>query len=123
MAVYDLRGKATADLIAQEDQDLRKPPNLTLHHPSDAAQLRHIHASELSAMEPLLEEVMNGGKRVGEIFTIEQMRARRRNDIERLDTGVKRLVNPHIYHVSLTPELWTLKQDLIRKTLNGTVGE
>jgi hypothetical protein len=25
-------------------------------------------------------------------------------------------MNPHIYHVSLTPRLWDLKQDLIRST-------
>jgi nicotinate phosphoribosyltransferase len=41
------------------------------------------------------------------------MRERRRADIERLDPGVKRLINPHIYHVSLTEELWKLKQSLI----------
>jgi nicotinate phosphoribosyltransferase len=33
--------------------------------------------------------------------------------VERLDPGVKRLVNPHIYHVSLTERLWNLKQTLI----------
>jgi nicotinate phosphoribosyltransferase len=34
--------------------------------------------------------------------------------VRRLDPGVRRLMNPHIYHVSLTQELWDLKQDLIR---------
>ncbi|MCH8876787.1 MAG: hypothetical protein IIA89_08170 [Chloroflexi bacterium] len=36
-------------------------------------------------------------------------------DIERLDAGVLRLVNPHVYHVSLSEELWRLKPDLIRR--------
>ena len=40
-------------------------------------------------------------------------RAVRRADTERLDPGVQRLVNPHIYHVSLTQALWDLKQSLI----------
>ena len=31
----------------------------------------------------------------------------------RLDPGVRRLVNPHIYHVSLSQRLWDLKQTLI----------
>jgi nicotinate phosphoribosyltransferase len=30
-----------------------------------------------------------------------------------LDPGIRRLVNPHIYHVSLSQELWELKQNLI----------
>ena len=40
-------------------------------------------------------------------------RARRVADIERLDAGVRRLINPHIYHVSLTEQLWDLKQRVI----------
>ncbi|MBE2234279.1 MAG: hypothetical protein IAE85_12370, partial [Anaerolinea sp.] len=29
------------------------------------------------------------------------------------DAGVRRLVTPHIYHVSLSQRLWELKQTLI----------
>lgn len=42
------------------------------------------------------------------------MRQARQTDLERLDSGVKRLIYPHIYHVSLTEKLWQLKQTLIR---------
>ena len=38
---------------------------------------------------------------------------------ERLDPGVRRLVNPHLYHVSLTPALWDLKQDLVASARAG----
>jgi nicotinate phosphoribosyltransferase len=41
------------------------------------------------------------------------MRQRRIEDVDRLDPGVKRLLNPHIYHVSLTDQLWQEKQALI----------
>jgi nicotinate phosphoribosyltransferase len=41
------------------------------------------------------------------------MRTIRDHDLERLDAGVKRIMNPHIYHVSLSPKLWELKQELI----------
>jgi nicotinate phosphoribosyltransferase len=50
--------------------------------------------------------------------SIEAMRARRHADIERLDPGVKRLINPHIYHVSLTENLWKLKQSLIESLVD-----
>ena len=55
------------------------------------------------------------GKRVYDLPTIDQMRALRESDVERLDPGVRRLMNPHIYHVSLTRKLWDYKQDLIRQ--------
>jgi nicotinate phosphoribosyltransferase len=44
------------------------------------------------------------------------MRKLRDEDIGCLDSGVKRLINPHVYHVSLTEQLWELKNELIRKT-------
>jgi nicotinate phosphoribosyltransferase len=34
-------------------------------------------------------------------------------DVEALDPGIRRLVNPHIYHVSLSQKLWDLKEGLI----------
>jgi hypothetical protein len=43
------------------------------------------------------------------------MRERRNADLGRLDPGVKRILNPHIYHVSLSEKLWSLKQELIQK--------
>jgi nicotinate phosphoribosyltransferase len=45
------------------------------------------------------------------------MRQQRLADVRRLDPGVRRLVNPHIYHVSLTERLWDLKQELIRSAM------
>ena len=42
------------------------------------------------------------------------MRRARIADVERLDPGVRRLINPHIYHVSLSEQLWELKQRLIQ---------
>jgi nicotinate phosphoribosyltransferase len=62
-------------------------------------------------------DVLDEGTLVYDLPSIEDMRDRRRRDIERLDPGVKRLINPHIYHVSLTERLWELKQELIASAL------
>jgi nicotinate phosphoribosyltransferase len=43
---------------------------------------------------------------------IDEARKRRVADLERLDPGVKRLVNPHVYHVSVTSRLAALKAEL-----------
>ena len=40
--------------------------------------------------------------------------------MERLDPGVKRLMNPHIYHVSLSEKMWQMKQKLIAAMRAGT---
>ena len=43
------------------------------------------------------------------------MRQRREADLARLDPGVRRLVNPHIYHVSLTDAVADLRTRLIEE--------
>jgi nicotinate phosphoribosyltransferase len=67
----------------------------------------------LSQVEPLLVEVLCDGRLVYDLPTIDQMRILRQADVERLDPGVRRIMYPHIYHVSLTQRLWDLKQQLI----------
>ena len=87
--------------------------DLVLHHPSDHTRLRTLQRDDVPEIEPLLIEVLKDGQLVYDLPTIEAMRAQRRADINRLDAGVRRLLNPHIYHVSLTQRLWELKQRLI----------
>ena len=67
---------------------------------------------QISTLEPLLEEVYAGGEAVKEHPSIERIRERRDDDLKRLDPGVKRLLNPHRYHVSVTQRLWEVKQAL-----------
>ena len=112
--VYDARGKATADLIGLYDELPEKESSLTLRHPADHSKYRQLAASEISKMESLLAEVLNEGKQVSPRPTIDEMRKTREMDVERLDPGVRRIMFPHIYHVSLTQKLWDLKQNLIR---------
>lgn len=117
--IYDQRGHATADLLSLEDEDPRGVARLVLRHPSDHTRLRHLLAREISAIEPLHVDILRGGHLVYDLPDLETIRQQRVADVARLDIGVKRLVNPHIYHVSLTQRLWDLKQDLIQ-ALNRT---
>jgi nicotinate phosphoribosyltransferase len=41
------------------------------------------------------------------------MRKRRSTDLQSLDPGVRRLVNPHRYHVSLTTRMKDLQRRLV----------
>jgi nicotinate phosphoribosyltransferase len=64
---------------------------------------------------------MREGALVYDLPTIDDMRERRIADLDQLDPGVQRIMNPHIYHVSLTPKLWELKQSLIADSLENNV--
>jgi len=116
--VYDRRSKATADLLSLDDEDPRDMEQLILRHPSDHTETRSLARSDVAEIEPLLEDVLVEGELVYELPTLEEIRERRRADVRRLDPGVRRLMNPHIYHVSLTQRLWDLKQELIRSAMD-----
>jgi nicotinate phosphoribosyltransferase len=112
--VYDAQGQATADLLSLDDEDPRTMETIMLHHPSAYHKCRTLNRSEISRIEPLLVDILKDGKLVYDLPSIEAMRERRREDVSLLHSGVRRMMHPHIYHVSLTQRLWDQKQDLIR---------
>jgi nicotinate phosphoribosyltransferase len=117
--LYDMRGKATVDLLGLNDEDPAHMDQIAAHHPSDHTKARVIDRSVISGIEPLLVNILREGKLVYDLPDIEEMRKKRIEDVERLDPGVRRLINPHIYHVSLTPTLWELKERLVGEALGG----
>jgi nicotinate phosphoribosyltransferase len=113
--IYDSRGSATADWLSLEDEDPRQMEAVELIHPMDRTRRRRLLRKDLSGAECLLETVQEGGKRLVETPDLEGMRRLRQADVDRLDPGVRRLINPHIYHVSLSRKLSDLKQSLVRQ--------
>lgn len=111
--IYDLRGYATADLLTIDESDPAGTDVLKMHHPSDHTKSRVMKRSEISRTEPLMVKILDEGKLVYDFPSIDEIRKRRIVDIESLDTGVRRIMNPHIYHVSLSEKLWALKHTLI----------
>jgi nicotinate phosphoribosyltransferase len=92
-----------------------------LHHPSDHTKLRTLQPEQISRIEPLHAEIVRQGQVVYDLPSLEELRRHRRADVEALDPGVRRLVNPHIYHVSLSAALWELKQDLIAEARRSNI--
>lgn len=111
--IYDERGFATADVLAlaEEQPDITQP--LHLHHPSLPGVTRTLQPNSVSRAEELLVTVLDRGRRTREPQTVEVARTHREHDLARLDPGVRRLVNPHRYHVSLTTALSDLKRELV----------
>jgi nicotinate phosphoribosyltransferase len=101
--------------LSLDDEDPRQLDPIGARHPADYSKYRGLAQSEISSIEPLLVEVLHQGTQVYDPPPLAELRARRIADMERLDAGVRRLINPHIYHVSLTERLWELKQRVIAK--------
>ena len=114
--VYDERGKATADLVSLHDEDIPNQKPLELCHPTLATKRRTLESDRIDHIEKLLVPVIQDGKVVADRPEIPEMRAVRDRDINALDPGVLRIMNPHTYHVSLSRKLWDLKQEMIKKT-------
>lgn len=112
--IYDQRGQATADLLTLTDEQPDQQPFLTLQHPSDHTQYRQLAKGQIAGIEPLLTPVWQNGHPIHPPISITELRARCQADLQRLDPGVRRIINPHIYHVSISEKLWQLKQSLIR---------
>jgi nicotinate phosphoribosyltransferase len=113
--IYDQRGTAVADLMTLMEEKPMESSKLHLHHPNEEGVSRQIEKGQISRMEPLLMDVLRDGRIVCSLPSMEEIREHRRADVERLDSGVRRLINPHIYHVSLSEQLWLLKKELIRR--------
>lgn len=120
--LYDQRNLAIVDLLTLEDENPNESDTLFVHHPSEHMTHRVVPRSRISKIEPLLVDVMIEGKQVYESPAIEEMRKLRDADVERLDPGVQRIINPHIYHVSLSGKLWDLKQKLLQTAKVGKNG-
>lgn len=108
--LYDQKGAARLDLISCADETIEAGVEYLLHHPSaDWRQLKF----EPSRVEPLLFKVMENGTRTEQLPEITQIQAFMKERIQGFDPTYLRLLNPHIYKVSITDALFNLKVSLI----------
>lgn len=111
--IYDSRNLSNADLLTLDYENPSVMQEILLHHPFDADANRTMNKSDISNVEPLLVEIVKEGKLCYTFPSIEEMRRIRNHDLTHLEPGVKRLINPHRYHVSLSENLWNLREEVI----------
>lgn len=111
--LYDQRQIAVADLLSLSEEDPSQMERIVLYHATEHETHRTFARSELSRIERLLVQVLRQGLLIQQLPSIEEMRRRRDEDLQHLDPGVRRIVNPHVYHVSMTEGLRNLKKQLI----------
>lgn len=116
--LYDENGMAAADILALEDEALEAGREYRFYHPMvDYRQFSY----KAAKVEPLLKLRLKNGERTSpRIPEAEQLRLARENmqkQLASLDSSYKRILNPHIYKVSITEELKDLKMDFINKNI------
>lgn len=108
--LYGDDGFALADLIALEEERVEAGREIMLHHPS--TDRRFLRVSPAKA-RPMLQKVMEGGRLAGPSPALADSKRRLREELTRFDASYLRLLNPHVYKVSISTRLFDLKLGFI----------
>ena len=112
--VYRFRNASNtplADLIALEGEEIEEGRRYTFNHPDLSA--RRFEMAHYASIEPLLQPKMDSGRRVADRVPLSELRDYCIASLEEFDHTFKRIINPHIYKVSLSDSLAEMKRDLI----------
>ena len=107
---------AIADLITLDDEKIEPGKDLIFFHPFTDGDLFQLKAGKYSRVEKLLNLVMKDGKVCMEKTELKDIQAYAKESQSHFHRTYKRLINPHIYKVSLSRKLKELKHDLILET-------
>ncbi|MFP4114608.1 MAG: nicotinate phosphoribosyltransferase [Spirochaetota bacterium] len=114
--VYRFRedgGCPLADLIALDDEEVAEGRRYTFHHPDLSA--RKFEMAHYGTIEPMLRAQMEDGRRLHERRPLKELQDHCKASLGELDETYKRIINPHIYKVSLSDDLARLKRDLVNQ--------
>jgi nicotinate phosphoribosyltransferase len=118
--IKDENGFALADIMALEDtQNIpEKGKQYTFWHPQ--ADYRHFYHTipVEGSIEALLKKRLDRGRVLLPGASLKDIQQKVTKNLESFDQSYKRLLNPHVYKVSVTEELRTLKLDLIKSHLS-----
>ncbi len=114
--LFDARGSALADYVALEGEEPRPGREILLNHPTgDWRQLRLVP----DRIETLLVKVMEGGNRTCALPGIGTIRGELRERMATFDSTYLRLLNPHVYKVSISQNLKDMKLSFINRHYRG----
>ena len=116
--LYDEKGMARADILALDEETLEAGKEYRYFHPMVDYRQFSFTASQI---KPMLKKRLENGKRTeSRLSDSEQLKISRRRmmeEIETLDPSFKRILNPHIYKVSMTEKLKDLKLAFIKANI------
>lgn len=108
---FYVEGEASADLIALTDETFASGEPLELFDPVHTYKRKVIQGYEL---EELLQPIFVSGELIYELPKLQDIRNRVVAGLATFSSENLRHVNPHTYHVDLSPKLWELKHQLLR---------
>lgn len=118
---YLSKGKAVADMIYLEDQEI-DPRGVVIIDPVDATRRKRLMPTFYQE-EILLKPIFKKGEKVYQGPSLLEIRQRAFEQLESLDKTHKRLVNPHLYPVGLEENLHHLRMELVLKAKKFENGE
>ena len=104
-------GRMALDLIALEDERFDRLDGLLAVHPREPHKTTLLEGGYEA--EELLVPVMADGRRIYDPPPLVESRRRALDGLARLDPTHRRLLNPHVYKVSLSPALAALKARML----------
>lgn len=118
---YYSNGKAVADMIYLEDQEIN-PRGTVIIDPIDATRRKRIMPAFYQE-EELLKPIFKKGKLVYQSPKIQAIRERAQGQLASFDKTHKRIVNPHLYPVGLEENLHHMRMNLVLKAKQMENGE
>ena len=112
--IYDRYGFANVDLIMLEEEAIDQSKDLTLFDPKETWKKKTLRAGEYRVRQMLMKVYENG--RLYQHRTTTEISEYSKKEKSSLWPEVSRLLNPHKYHVDLSPNLYNLKRRLIERT-------
>lgn len=105
-------GEAIADVITLFDEKIDETKPYEIFDPEHTWKRKTLTNF---AVEKLTTQIFSAGKRVYDSPNVHEIKARCAFEIDRLWDEVKRFEFPHKYYVDLSPDLWEMKDGLLKK--------
>ena len=107
-----------ADLIAFDDEQFELDTDYTFHHPY--ADFRKRRLRSVTRIEPLLKLRMRRGRSVHPPRSLQDIQVFARESLRSLDPTYTRLLNPHIYKVSISDRVKLVKIEMLQRFFGST---
>lgn len=108
--IYDKNNKSQADLIMLNDENIDTNSNLTIFHPVYTWKTKTFKDYTI---KELLKPIFKNGKCLYNKKSVLEIKEYTKNELNTFWDEYKRLLNPQVYKVDLSKNLWELKNKMI----------
>ena len=103
----------------QDDEEIDGSKTYTFHHPF--VDYRNFTLKCPGDVVPLLVPYMKEGKLIRKLPALQEIQTVTRSNLQALDGTFKRIINPHIYRVSISDSVKRTKETILKRYLGNDV--